>query len=62
MMTIRIPRKTQSLRVVIQTAGNGRTGTVELDRKTIDNAPEAPTPDPKLIPQPEKQPTPVTPL
>jgi hypothetical protein len=37
-MTIRIPRKTQSVRVVVQTAGNGRVGTVELDRKSIDNA------------------------
>jgi hypothetical protein len=40
-MTIRIPRKTQCIRVVIQTAGNGRIGTVELDRKSIDNAREA---------------------
>jgi hypothetical protein len=61
-MTIRLPRKTQSLRVVIQTSDNGRTGTVELDRKTIDSAPAAPTPEPKLIPQPLKQPAPVTPL
>jgi VWFA-related protein len=61
-VTIRIPRKTQNLRVVIQTAGNGRIGTVELDRKTIDNAPEAPTPEPKLIPQPQKQPAPPVPL
>jgi VWFA-related protein len=61
-MTIRIPRKTQSLRVVIQTSDNGRTGTVELDRKTIDSAPAAPTPEPKLIPQPLKHPAPVTPL
>ena len=37
-VTIRIPRKTQSLRVVVQTSGNGRIGTVELDRKTIDSA------------------------
>jgi hypothetical protein len=55
---IRIPRKTQSLRVVVQTLGNGRMGTVELDRKIIDSAPEAPTPEPKLIPQPLKEPTP----
>jgi len=61
-MTIRIPRKTRSLRVVIQTSDNGRTGTAELDRKTIDSAPVAPTPEPKLIPQPRKQPAPVTPL
>jgi VWFA-related protein len=46
---IRIPPKTQSVRVVIETASNGRTGTIELDRKTIDAAPVAPTPEPKLI-------------
>jgi hypothetical protein len=57
-VTIRIPRKTQSLRVVVQTPGNGCMGAVELDRKTIDRAPEAPTPEPKLIPQPLKEPTP----
>jgi len=61
-VTIRIPRKTKSVRVVIQTVGNGRTGAVELDRKTIDAAPEAPTPEPKLIPQPKQQPAPVAPL
>jgi VWFA-related protein len=61
-VTIRIPRKTQSLRVVVQTPGTGRMGAVELDRKTIDRAPEAPTPEPKLIPQPQKRPAPVIPL
>ena len=61
-LTIRIPRKTQSLRVVIQTAENGRMGTVELDRKTIDNAPETPMPEPRLIPQPAKQQAPAAPL
>jgi hypothetical protein len=61
-VTIRIPRKTQSLRVVVQTVDDGRIGAVELDRKMIDNAPEAPTPEPKLIPQPQKQPSPATPL
>jgi hypothetical protein len=61
-MTIRIPRKTQSVRVVVQTAGNGRVGTVELDRKSIDNAREAPTPEPKLIPQSQKPPSPPTAL
>jgi len=61
-VTIRIPRKTQSLRVVVQTAGNGRMGTVELDRKTIDNAPETPAPEPKLIPQPAKEQAPAAPL
>jgi len=61
-MTIRIPHKTQSVRVVVQTAGNGRIGTVELARKSIDNAREAPTPEPKLIPQPQKPPSPPAPL
>ena len=55
-VTIRIPRKTQTLRLVVQDAENGRTGTSELDRKAIDSAPEAPTPEPKLIPQPLQQP------
>jgi VWFA-related protein len=63
-VTIRIPRKTQTVRVVIQLAGNGRTGTAELNRKAIDDAPQAPTPEPKLMPQPRKppaQPTPAQP-
>jgi hypothetical protein len=33
-MTIRIPRKTQSLRVVVQTSDNVRTGAVELWERT----------------------------
>jgi len=57
-VTIRIPRKTQSVRIVIQNGGTGRFGAVELDRKIIDAAPETPTPEPKLIPQPLKEPTP----
>jgi hypothetical protein len=59
-VTIRIPRKTQTVRVVIQLS-DGRTGTVELNRKSIDDAPQAPTPDPKLMPQPQKPPAPPTP-
>jgi hypothetical protein len=60
-VTIRTPRKMQTLRVVVQTIGNGRTGTAELDRKMIDQAPQAPTPEPQLIPQPQKPPAPPTP-
>jgi VWFA-related protein len=57
---IRITRKTQFVRVVIQTGESDRIGTVELDRKTIDAAPEAPTPQPKLIPRPpETSPVPL---
>jgi len=55
-VTIRVPRKTQSLRVVIQLAGNGRSGAAEVNRKQIHAAPEAPTPEPQLIPQPLKHP------
>jgi hypothetical protein len=54
-VTIRIPRKTKSVRVLIQTPTNGRIGTAELDRKTIDNAPETPTPEPKLLFHPQTQ-------
>jgi hypothetical protein len=55
-VTIRLPRKTQSVRVVLEMAGSGRVGAVELDRKTIDAAPEAPTPDPKLLSHPPGSP------
>lgn len=48
-MRLRIPPKTQSVRVVVQSAGNERIGAVELNRETLDAAPEAPTPEPKLI-------------
>jgi VWFA-related protein len=57
-LTIKIPRKTRSVRVVIQTANTGRIGAVELDRKIIDAAPEAPTPMPQLIHHLQAQPTP----
>jgi VWFA-related protein len=61
-MTLRIPRQTKTLRVVVQTEANGRTGTVELNRKTIDSAPAAPTPELKEIPQLKKRPGPIAPL
>ncbi len=61
-VTIRVPRKTQSVRVVIQTSETGRIGTVELDCKTLDAAPEAPTPEPKLIPHPPGQGVPAAPV
>jgi VWFA-related protein len=61
-MTLRIPRHTESVRVVIQTEANGRTGAVELDRKTIDSAPAVPTAEPKVTPQLKRRPTPIAPL
>ena len=47
-LSIRIPRKTKTVRVVIEAEVGGRIGATEVDRKTIDAAPAAPTPEPKL--------------
>jgi VWFA-related protein len=55
-MTLRIPRKTHSVRIVVGTLVGGRIGTVDIDRRMIDTAPDLPTPEPKLIPQPAKRP------
>ena len=49
-VTVRFPRNTQTVRVVVQTAESQRIGTAELDRKIIDAAPEAPPREPTLIP------------
>jgi hypothetical protein len=59
-MRIRIPPKTQSVRVVIETASNGRTGAIELDRKTINGTPSVPTPESTLIFRRRKLSSPVT--
>lgn len=48
-ITVRVPRKTQSIRIVMETEAGGRIGTADVDRKTIEAAPAAPTPEPKLI-------------
>ncbi len=53
-VTIRIPRKTHTVRVVIQLTASGRTGAAELTRKAIDHAPQAPTPAPHLLPRSQK--------
>ncbi|HEV2708849.1 MAG TPA: VWA domain-containing protein [Edaphobacter sp.] len=55
-IALRTPRRTKSVRVVIGSLTNGRIGAVDLDRKAIDAAPSAPTPEPKLLPQPVKVP------
>lgn len=55
-MTLRIPRNTRSVRIVVGTLVGGRLGAVDIDRKMIDTAPDLPTPEPKLIPQPAKHP------
>ncbi len=50
-LTIRVPRKTKSVRVVVETEEGGRIGAADLDRKTIDAAPAMPTPEPQLVPR-----------
>jgi VWFA-related protein len=48
-LTVRVPRKTQSIRVVTETGTGGRVGAANLDRKAIDGAPVTPTPEPQLV-------------
>jgi VWFA-related protein len=48
-ITVHVPRKTRSVRVVVETVTGGRIGTVDVDLKTIATAPATPTPEPKLI-------------
>lgn len=50
-LSLRIPPQTRSIRVAVETAQGGRIGSVELDRKTLESAPEAPTPQPRLLPR-----------
>lgn len=57
-MRLRVPPKTQTVRVVVQSAENGRIGAVNLDRKALDAAPQAPTPEPQLISRPPENGTP----
>ena len=54
-LTIPVPRKTRSVRVVVETEGGGRIGGADLDRKTIDAAPEAPTPNAQLLHRQENE-------
>lgn len=55
-MTLRVPRNTKKVRLVVGTLAGGRIGAVDIPRRMIDTAPDLPTPEPKLLPQPEKQP------
>jgi VWFA-related protein len=59
-LTIPIPRKTRSIRVVVGTEKGGRIGGADLDRKAIDAAPEAPTPNAQLLHRQQNE-TPSTP-
>jgi VWFA-related protein len=56
---IRVPRRTQSVRVVTEDLDSGRIGAADVDRKTIDAAPATPTPEPQLtLERPGLTPTP----
>ena len=50
-LTVRVPRKTQSIRVVTESGTGGRVGAANLDRNAIDAAPVTPTPEPQLVRQ-----------
>ena len=54
-LTIPVPRKTRSVRVVVETEKGGRIGGADLDRKTIDAALEAPTPNAQLLHRQENE-------
>ncbi len=49
---LRFPRRTRRVRVIIQEADDGRIGSAEIDRKTIDAAPTTETPRPELKQRP----------
>jgi VWFA-related protein len=49
--TLRVPNRTKMVRVAVETEDGGRIGAADLDRKTIDAAPVAPTPEPQLAPR-----------
>lgn len=50
-VSLRLPRRTRSVRVVIEDTDGGRMGAVNLDRKTLNAAPAEPTPQPSLTSQ-----------
>ena len=54
-LTIPVPRNTRSVRVVVETEKGGRIGGADLDRKTIDAALEAPTPNAQLLHRQENE-------
>jgi VWFA-related protein len=58
--TIRIPRDTRAVRVVLESQDGGRIGAAELNWQTIDAAPESPTPEPFLVQHPPKAPGPAS--
>jgi VWFA-related protein len=54
-VTLRIPKDTRAVRVVVESEDNGRIGAVDLDDNVIANAPAVPTPVPLLKHRPKTQ-------
>ena len=52
-IVVSYPKRTRTIRVVVEDQNGGRIGTAELDRKLIDAAPEGPSPEPQLAPPPD---------
>jgi hypothetical protein len=51
LITVQFPGKAKTVRIVIEDENEGRIGSAEIDKSFIDNAPEAPTPNPELVPR-----------
>jgi VWFA-related protein len=49
-VTVRVPRRTERLRFVVEAGEGGRMGSVEVDRASLDKAPDTPTAGPQLLP------------
>jgi VWFA-related protein len=47
-ITVPVPNRTESVRVIILAQDGGQTGTLELEQKELASAPESPTPTPQL--------------
>jgi VWFA-related protein len=56
-VTIRVPNQTRSVRIIVRAAEDGQIGAVEMDDKTLNAAPEAPTPEPGLLRRRRPEPT-----
>ena len=48
-ITLQLPRKTQSVRVVVQAERGGQIGTADVDRRRLDAATAVPTPSPEPV-------------
>jgi hypothetical protein len=57
-LTLRIPKRAKSVRVVLETETGNRIGTAEVSRKAIDAAPATPSPEPQLSTPPPGNPPP----